>query len=87
MVGAVGGLLAFLVAEPLGGRADIFDLWAVLWSTSLWSGTIGLVLGVILLAYDNANSLRGAWHRDLLPALPLFFLLGMMGGTLASKST
>ena len=79
-VGALGGFLAFYGSEPFGGRGATPDFFAAVWGTALWAGAIGVVLGAILLAYDNFSSLRGAWHRDLVPGLPLFFGLGMLGG-------
>ena len=79
-VGALGGLAAFGVTERLLPHGPSNSFVAALWSTSLWSGAIGVVLGAILLAYDNFNSLRGQWHRDLLPAIPVFGILGFLGG-------
>ncbi|MBW3635306.1 MAG: FHA domain-containing protein [Armatimonadetes bacterium] len=79
-VGALGGLAAFFVTEPFGNDKDPAGFLEALWDTALWSGAIGVVLGAILLAYDNFNSLRGQWHRDLLPAIPTFGILGMLGG-------
>lgn len=79
-IGALGGLAAFLVTEPFGSHDEAGSFFEALWGTALWSGAIGVVLGAILLAYDNFNSLRGQWHRDLLPAVPVFGILGMLGG-------
>jgi hypothetical protein len=79
-IGALGGFLAFFLSEPLGGRGPTLGFFDAVWGTALWAGAIGVVLGAILLAYDNFSSLRGEWHRDLVPGLPLFFVLGMLGG-------
>ena len=86
LAGAGGGLLSFPVGEIVGrfadgnGGASIMNILGLLFGAALWSGAIGLTMGAAILVYDNLRSLRGQWHRDLLLALPLFFVLSFAGG-------
>ncbi len=85
LAGAGGGLLSYFVGEIVGNFVDAGGQGAsgpldVLLSSALWSGAIGLVLGAAILIYDNFQSLRGQWHRDVLGGLPLFFGLSFLGG-------
>ena len=83
LAGALGGLLSFPVGEWMHriiGMSDQTALWEALRDAALWSGAIGLTLGAIILIFDNARSLRGRWHRDLLVGLPVLFLLSFCGG-------
>lgn len=84
LAGAGGGLLSFVAGEVFhalfGSEAYGGSYLDVLRSAALWSGVIGLPLGVTILIHDNFQSLRGQWYRDVLPAMPLFFGLGFCGG-------
>lgn len=80
-VGALAGLIAFLVSEPVGNFAEQnAGFLAHLWSSMKWSGAIGAALGAALLVYDNLQSLRGAWARNMAVGVALFFVLGMLSG-------
>jgi hypothetical protein len=83
LAGAVGGFVSFLVGEVvnslLGGDGAQPALQLVFGSAA-WSGAIGLVIGCAILIYDNSQSLRGQWHRDLVQAAALFFGLSFLGG-------
>ena len=79
-VGALGGFLAFLGTELFGSHGASADFWAAVWTTATWSSAIGVILGAVLLVYDNATSLRGIWHRDLPLGVPLFGILSFLGG-------
>ena len=83
LAGALGGLLSFPVGEWMHrviGMAAQTALWEALRDAALWSGAIGLTIGAVILIFDNARSLRGRWHRDLLLGLPLLFALSFCGG-------
>ena len=86
LAGAGGGLLSFPVGEIVGSLSDsntgapTSDIVGLVVGAGLWSGAIGLTIGAAILIYDNLRSLRGQWHRDLLLALPLFFVLSFVGG-------
>ncbi len=86
-VGALAGLIGSLLSEPLFaamvGRRGAGSL-AHLASGSITVALIALVLGGALLSWDNASSLRGKWHRDLGPGLPLFAFIGLVSGAVAS---
>lgn len=84
VAGAGGGLLSFLVGEIVnlltGANGEVTSLIDLIAKSALWSGAIGLALGAAILVYDNLQSLRGQWHRDLVLAVPLFFALSFVGG-------
>jgi len=90
-VGTFAGLLAFfpgeLVFRAFEKKEQAKDIGAalsqILAVSSLWVGVLGLVIGLILLSWDNASSLRGKWFRDLGPGIPLFGFLGLASGAAA----
>jgi hypothetical protein len=79
LVGGAGGFFGFVCGEILG-RSQMQSLGDLLWHSGLWAGLIGIALGGVILAWQNEQSLRGRWNRDLLPALPLFGALSFLGG-------
>lgn len=81
-VGALAGLAGSLLNEPLYAALDrrTSNILAELASGSVTVALIAVVLGGALLAWDNASSLRGKWHRDLAPGLPLFAFIGLVAG-------
>lgn len=84
-VGALAGLAGSLMNEPLYAALNrrTTNILAELASGSVTVALIAVVLGGALLAWDNASSLRGKWHRDLAPGLPLFAFIGLVAGALA----
>ena len=85
LAGAGGGLLSFGVGEIVGAYTLQSartgpDLIGLIVGSALWSGAIGLTIGAAILVWDNLQSLRGQWHRDLLLGLPLLFALSFVGG-------
>ncbi|BCM91789.1 hypothetical protein IAD21_03665 [Abditibacteriota bacterium] len=86
-IGALAGVAGFVLGEfinqivrqpSVGG-----DITRVLAISSAWVGTIALAMGVVLLAWENASSLRGQWYRDMAPGVPLFAFLGLASGAAA----
>jgi hypothetical protein len=89
LAGAGGGLLSFIVGDlvnGLMGGGETGPILYLIWHTAFWSGAIGVTIGATLLVYDNAQSLRGHWHRDLPRGLPLFFALSFLGGAIGQLS-
>ncbi len=85
LAGAGGGLLSFfggeIVAASSGMNEQSIDgLLELLLGSALWSGVVGLIIGAAILIFDNFQSLRGQWHRDVWRAVPLFFGLSFLGG-------
>jgi hypothetical protein len=89
LAGAGGGFLSFIIGDlvnGLMGGGNSGPILYLVWHTAFWSGTIGITIGAAILVYDNAQSLRGHWHRDLLRGLPLFFSLSFIGGAIGQLS-
>lgn len=88
LVGSVGGfagyIFASIVLTPFVSDSGLqsHSLGQALLNTSLLSMVSGAVLSCMILAFDNTQSLRGKWHRDLLRGLPLFAFFGLMSGGL-----
>ena len=81
LVGALGGFIAFWLGELAFDPDTLqYGLIETLLSTGKWAALCGLGMGPLILAYDNAQSLRGRWYRDLVPSLFLFAVLGYGGG-------
>jgi len=82
LAGAVGGFAGFLVGEIVSpNNYEIEEsLVSLISGSAMWAAAIGAVLGLVILAFDNWQSLRGRWNRDLLIAVPLFLALGFVGG-------
>lgn len=81
LVGALGGLIAFWLGEMVDDPGGLQDgLLDILVSTAKWAALCGVGMGPLILAYDNAQSLRGRWYRDLVPSLFWFGILGCLGG-------
>ena len=78
--GAVGGFVGFLFGELFNGGGASASALAAIFGSAIWAASIGAALGLTILAYDNWQSLRGKWNRDLLPAIPLFAALSFGGG-------
>ena len=86
LIGGIGGFAGYVFASivltpfvsDLGLQSH--TLGQVLLDTSLLSMVSGAVLSCAILAFDNTQSLRGKWHRDLLRGLPLFAFFGLMSG-------
>lgn len=87
LVGAAGGLAGFAFGEffwlILGGAGD--DLESSVAATAAWMALVAAALGMVLLAHDNASSLRGHWSRDLVVAALVFTVLGAVSGALAQN--
>ncbi len=83
-VGAIAGVIGFLLGEGVNSMVDrpgkVDGVVQVLASSAAWVGALGLAMGVVLLAWDNASSLRGKWFRDLGPGAALFAFLGLASG-------
>ncbi len=86
LVGGVGGFLGFIVASiamsPFFAESGLHfrSLGQALLYASMLSMVSGAVLSCVILAFDNTQSLRGKWHRDLLRGLPLFATFGFLSG-------
>ena len=83
LAGAGGGFLGYILGEIVGLGADDAGALATIFRVGIWAGVIGMCIGAAILAYDNWRSLRGQWNRDLSSALPLFFGLSFISGSLA----
>ena len=88
-VGAAAGVVAFCLGEPINAIADrpstdvVGTLTRILAISSSWVAVIGTIIGLALLAWENASSLRGKWFRDMGPGAPLFAFLGLASGAAA----
>ena len=83
LAGAGGGFLGYVLGELVGLGAEDAGALATTFRVGIWAGVIGMCIGAAILAYDNWRSLRGQWNRDLARALPLFFGLSFISGSLA----
>jgi hypothetical protein len=87
-VGGVGGFAGYIVASLTLGLflsetgLQYKSVGQAVLNTSLLAMFSGAVLSCIILAFDNTQSLRGKWHRDVLRGLPLFMLFGLISGGL-----
>lgn len=79
-VGAAGGLLAFVLSEQLSNR---LDLAGTILSSAVWGAAIGLGLGLVLVVFDNRQSMRGRWTKDLMRGSLLFAVAGLVSTGLA----
>lgn len=89
LAGAGGGLAGFLVGEIIMASIDQSDgsgITYLVFGSALWAAAIGAALGLVILAYENWQSLRGRWNRDFLTALPVFFGMGFLGGAAGQAS-
>ncbi|RYX82768.1 FHA domain-containing protein [bacterium] len=84
-IGALAGVVGFVLGEFINQSAvqQSGSITRTLATSSAWVGIIALAMGVILLAWENASSLRGQWHRDMAPGVPLFAFLGLVSGAAA----
>lgn len=85
LAGAAGGLAGFVLGDALGlvGEGGADDLITLIETVGLWGAVIGACMGLVILANDNVQSLRGRWYRDLLPGLPLFAAAGFSSAAAA----
>jgi len=79
--GAVGGLVGFLLGE-VGNlfTKDGNSLGELILDSAIWAALLGTGIGMVVLCFDNWQSLRGRWNRDLWAALPLFAIFSFLGG-------
>ena len=88
LVGGVGGFLGFIAASiamsPFFAETGLQfkTIGQALLYSSVLSMVSGAVLSCVILAFENTQSLRGKWHRDLLRGLPLFAVFGFLSGGL-----
>ncbi|HEX2864733.1 MAG TPA: FHA domain-containing protein [Deinococcales bacterium] len=80
LVGAAGGLLGFLLSEPLNQSLDGLGLIP---STAIWGAILSLGVGVVLVAFDNIAAMRGRWSKDLPRGLVGFAAAGLVASGLA----
>jgi hypothetical protein len=82
--GALGGFIGYLLGERMAGISEgETSSFLILLQIAIWTSLIALALGPVILVGENAVSLRGKWHRDVVKGLVAFPVIGLISGLLA----